>query len=113
LTLKETSERLGLEVLAGAAHLEREVTGGYCSDLLSDVMANAAAGNLWLTVQLHQNVVAVASLVGLAGVVITSGRRPEADTLQRADREGVVILRASAPTFEIAGRLWDLLRGVG
>lgn len=111
VNLKTVVERLGLEVLTGADHLGREVTGGYVSDLLSDVMANAVAGQLWLTIQTHQNVVAVASLANLAGVVITSSKKPDAETLQRAEGEGVVIMRSPYPTFQVAGELWGLLGG--
>ncbi|MDI6893967.1 MAG: DRTGG domain-containing protein [Bacillota bacterium] len=113
MILRDVTEKLGLEVLTGSAHLEREVTGGYAGDLLSDVMANAVSGQVWLTIQTHQNVVAVAALAGLAGVVITAGKKPEADTLQRADSEGVVIMRSPYPTFRVAGELWRLLGGAG
>ena len=109
MDLKSVVERLGLEVLTAPAHLDREVTGGYVSDLLSDVMANAMAGQLWFTIQTHQNVVAVASLANLAGVVITSGKKPDSETLQRAGTEGVVIMRSPYPTFRVAGELWRLL----
>ncbi len=44
------------------------------SDLLSDVYAGAKEGDLWITLQLHQNIVAVAFLNNLAGIVIVGGR---------------------------------------
>ncbi|MEW6547512.1 MAG: DRTGG domain-containing protein [Bacillota bacterium] len=113
MNLKTVVEKLGLEVLTGSAHLDRDVTGGYVSDLLSDVMANAVSGQVWMTIQTHQNVVAVASLANLAGVIITSGKKPDAETLQRADTEGVVIMRSPYPTFRVAGELWRLLGGAG
>jgi predicted transcriptional regulator len=111
--LRDVVDKLGLEVLTGATHLEREVTGGYASDLLSDVMANALSGQVWLTIQTHQNVVAVASLANLAGIIITAGKKPDAETLQRAETEGVVIMRSPYPTFRVAGELWRLLGGAG
>lgn len=113
VTLRDVVEKLDLEVLTGAGHLEREVTGGYVSDLLSDVMANALAGQVWLTIQTHQNVVAVASLANLAGIIITAGKKPDAETLRRAEAEGVVIMRSPYPTFRVAGELWRLLGGAG
>ena len=69
-------EWFGLEIRAGAAGQEREVRGGYCGDLLSDVMANAPSGSIWLTVQGHLNIVAVALLREMAAVVLTGGPRP-------------------------------------
>ncbi|MGB9886514.1 MAG: DRTGG domain-containing protein [Moorellales bacterium] len=113
MILRDLVENLGLEVLTGASHLDREVTGGYVSDLLSDVIANALPGQVWLTIQTHQNVVAVASLVNLAGVILTAGKKPDGETLRRAESEGVPILGSPEPTFRVAGELWRLLGGAG
>jgi hypothetical protein len=98
-------EALGLTVAAGSQSLEREVTGGYASDLLSCVMAGAATGNLWVTLQAHPNVVAVADLLGLAGVIITEGTRADEATLSRAEERGVPILLAREATYTVVGRL--------
>lgn len=107
-TVREIAEQLGLEVAAGGAGLDRAVAGGYASDLLSDVMANAKAGSLWLTIQAHQNVVAVAVLKELAAVVLVGSRRPAEDTAAKAEAEGVPILVSDQGAFELAGRLHDL-----
>ena len=56
--------------------MERTVEGGYVSDLLSDVIAGAQEGDLWVDLQIHQNIVAVAVLKDLAGILIVGGRNP-------------------------------------
>lgn len=89
---------------------ERAVTGAYCSDLLSDVMAHAQPGDLWITVQVHQNIVAVAVMAELAGIVLVGGMRPDAEALAKAAREKVVLLTTPLAAFEVAGRLHHLLR---
>jgi ATP-dependent Clp protease adapter protein ClpS len=61
MTLKEVIENLNWKVITGQEHLDKEITGGYCSDLLSDVMGNAQEGQVWLTIQVHKNIVAVCS----------------------------------------------------
>ena len=111
MNLRELVDRLALEVCAAEQMLDTEVTGGYASDLLSYVMARAKEGDVWVTMQSHVNVVAVASLVNLAGVVITEGTRPEPATLEKADQEGVPILVTPLTSFVVAGRLYEL--GVG
>jgi hypothetical protein len=108
MTLNDLVKELGLEVRAGGSALETEVRGGYASDLLSDVIAHGQPGDLWVTLQRHQNIVAVASLKRLAGIVLVNGREPEADTLQKAGAEGVPLLVSALPTFELVGRLHDL-----
>ncbi len=108
MKLEEIVRRLELQVAAAANCLDREVTGGYACDLLSYVMARAKEGNLWLTVQGHPNIVAVASLVGLAGIVVAEDARVEPTTIEKANQEGIPILTTSLPTYAIAGRLYAL-----
>lgn len=112
MTLEEIVRKLEMKVKTPAENLSRTVTGGYASDLLSDVMAHAEKDDLWVTLQLHQNIVAVAVLKELAGIVIVSGREPQQETLMKAEEEGVAILVTELPAFEVVGRLYQLgLRG--
>lgn len=109
MKLADIVQALGLQVCAGADRLARkEVTGGYACDLLSYVMAKAREGNLWLTVQGHPNIVAVANLVNLAGVVVTEGAKIDPTTVEKANQEGVPILTTALTTYELAGRLYEL-----
>jgi len=112
--LADLTETLDLAVLGTARLLSREVTGGYASDLLSDVIANSRVGNVWITLQVHVNIVAVASLKELAGIILINGRQPDADTVQKAEAEGIPIMVSPLPAFELAGRLYELgIRGGG
>ena len=108
MKIKEIVEKLNLEVKSGFNRLENEITGGYTSDLLSDVLANSEEGNIWVTLQIHQNIVAVASLKELSGIIIVNGREPEDDTIERAKEENIVIMVTRMPAFEIIGRLYSL-----
>ena len=108
MQLQEICQELSLEVRAGAGKLGRPVTGGYASDLLSCVMAGAQAGNVWITLQGHPNIVAVASLLNLAGIVITEGVMPDEATLAKAEEEGVVIMTTPQTIYTVAGRLFAL-----
>jgi hypothetical protein len=107
--LAEIAEKLGLESLtpelsAGAV----EVTGGYVSDLLSDVLANAPKGGVLVTVQVHLNVIAVAVHAELAAVIFAAGRRPERTVQAKAVQEGVLLYGSKASAFELVGRLWEM-----
>lgn len=113
MKLHEVVDALGLRVRCCQDRLDREVGGAYVSDLLSDVMARARAGDLWITLQTHLNIVAVAALNDLAGVVLVNGREPEQGTLSKAQDEGVVLMVSEEPTFEVAGKLYQMgIRGV-
>ena len=108
MTLEELCRELHLEVRAVPGKLNVEVTGGYAADLLSCVMAKARAGNVWVTLQGHPNVVAVAGLADLAGIIITEGMSPDPATIEKAEEEGVPILTTSLSTFSVVGRLYAL-----
>jgi predicted transcriptional regulator len=107
--LGEVVEKLSLDVKTVRAGLEKDVSGVYVSDLLSDVMANSKEGNIWVTLQTHLNIVAVAGLKSLAGIIIVNDRQPEKDITEKAEAEKVTIMTTSFPSFEVAGRLYQML----
>jgi hypothetical protein len=92
---------------------DREISGGYTSDLLSDVMANAREGAVLVTIQAHRNTVAVASLVGIAAVLVCNGREIPEDMAAAARTEGIAILRTGLSQFEASGLIWSALRAAG
>ncbi|NLG28569.1 MAG: serine kinase [Chloroflexi bacterium] len=112
-TVQEIVDALSLEVAAGRERLDRPVTGGYASDLLSCVMAKAQPGNVWITLQAHMNVVAVAALLDLACVIVTEGAQPSPEMLDKADERGIALLLSAASTFEVVGALARLGIGQG
>ncbi len=85
------------------------VEGGYCGDLLSDVLASAKPNDLWITIQRHINVVAVAKVVGIPAILICKGIRPDEEVLKKAETEGLAILSTHEAVFEIAGKVYRLL----
>ena len=114
MRLSDLIETLGVEGRTAEGNLACEVTGGYSSDLLSDVIGNSREGNIWVTLQTHQNIVAVASMKDLAGIILVNGREPQEDTLQKANAEGIPIMVSSLSTFELVGKLYALgVRGAG
>lgn len=109
MKVKEIIEKLQLTVLSGQKNLDAEVTGGYTSDLLSDVIANSKEGDLWITLQIHQNTIAVAKLKDLAGIILVNNREPDEDTLKKAEEENVPILCSNDMAFDVSGKLYELI----
>lgn len=99
---------LDLLVHTGEAELDVDVAGGYCSDLMSDVIANAEQGELWMTLQVHQNIVAVAVLKSLCGIILVNDREPEKETIEKAETENLPLMTSPLSTFQLAGRLFEL-----
>jgi len=109
MTIKEITEKLNLKAYSGADLLERKISGGYVSDLLSDVMGNANEGEVWITLQSHLNVVAIASLKELAAVILINGIVPDATVVAKAEEEQVPLLVSMEPAFVVAGKLYNFL----
>jgi hypothetical protein len=108
MTVEELIARLPLKVAAGGGRLRDDITGGYACDLLSIVMAQAAAGHVWVTMQGHQNIIAVASLLGLAAVIVAGGAALDRTTVDKAVKENVVLLVTDLPAFEVIGRMYSI-----
>lgn len=110
MKLEQIVTELGLtELTAGCLDpVDGDITRGYASDLLSDVLANAPAGGLLVTLQVHLNVIAVAGHADLAAVVFAGGRHPEDDVIAKACEEGLALYVAAEDTFEVVGRLYAL-----
>lgn len=111
MRLEEVARELSLEVVAGDECLDVEVTGAYVGDLLSRVMAGARPGNVWVTVQAHPNVVAVALLGELAGVVIVEGVTPDPAVARKAAAERVPLLATRRTAYATCAALARL--GIG
>jgi len=109
MKVTEIVEKLGLKVFSGHEGLGREITSGYASDLLSDVMGHAESGSVWITIQTHRNVMAIASLRDISAVIITCGEKPGDDTMAQSNEEGIPVLGTELSTFAVAGRLYSLI----
>ena len=108
MNLSDVVQRMNLKVYAGRAELQQTISGGYASDLLSDVMAHGRKDQLWVTLQVHPNIVAVAVLKDLAAIVLVNGREPAADTIEQAEQKKIPILGTPLSTFDFAGKLYGL-----
>jgi hypothetical protein len=103
-----TAEQLGLECLVSATP-ERDLSTGYTSDLLSDVMAHAQDDCALITIQSHKNTVAVSTLVGASMIIICNSRNIPDDMIQSCKEEEVGLYRTADSQFQVSGKLYQLL----
>jgi hypothetical protein len=109
MTLQNIMDKLSLLSFTDLPDKATEIKEVYISDLLSDVMANAQEGSLWITLQAHVNIVAVASMKAMPAVILINGRKPDGETIEKAGNEGVALLGTDMPAFELAGTLYNML----
>lgn len=112
LKVEDLITKCNLTVFSGKAGTDKLVSGGYVSDLLSDVMGNAKEGQIWVTLQTHKNITAIASLKDLAAIVLVKGLAPDADTQAQSEAEGIPILGTQEESFDICGKLYNLINGL-
>ena len=105
MTTKELAERLELQKLTTV--FDKPVTGVYISDMVSDVIANAKAGNVLVTLQVHNNVIAAANLVDVAAIVLTRGRTPAPEALALAEKAEIPIFATPLDSWQVATRLYE------
>ena len=108
MQVREVMESRGLKLVTKEVPVEADVVGGYASDLLSNVMGQAAPGMVWVTMQGHQNIAAVASLIGLSAVIVAGDAPIEEDTLKKAEQNDVVILATPLSAYDVIGKLYEL-----
>ncbi|MBN1545139.1 MAG: serine kinase [Syntrophaceae bacterium] len=111
MDLSVIATTLNLKIFCGHDKLNTVVNDGYTGDLLSDVMANGKEGDLWITRQIHQNIIAVASLKDLAGIILVQGAEPAEDTLEKAIKEDIPIMGTNLNGFEVAGKIYNMIKG--
>jgi hypothetical protein len=109
MNLQTIIDKLGLKVLTDPLDFSsKEPSSGYVSDLLSCVMAGAKKDGIWVTLQSHDNIVAVAALLDVNAVIITEDAQPEPATINRANSRNIVLLSTPQPSFTVVGQLWEL-----
>jgi predicted transcriptional regulator len=105
MKLQELAEKLELKNVTKIP--DREVSGVYISDMVSDVIANAKPGNILVTVQIHNNVIAAANLVDICGIVVTQGKLPGEDVVKMAEKAEIGIYSTSLNRWQVATKLYE------
>jgi predicted transcriptional regulator len=109
MKVNELMNELNLTLFCGEGGMNNEIKGGYAGDLLSDVMGNIEEGMLWITMQAHRNVLAVAALKDAAAVVIVNGYEPDGEMLEKGKEENIPLLGTKLSAFEASGKIYRLL----
>jgi hypothetical protein len=112
MILKQILEVMPLNLLTMESSADKQVDAACISDILSDVMAKAPKGAVWITNQTHENVVAIAFFKELSAVIFSNGAVPALETIEKADKKQITLYSCERTAFDIAGQLYAMgLRG--
>lgn len=109
MTLDQIIKNLNLKLLTSEKDFSSIAPShGYVSDMLSCVMTGAKTKSIWVTLQAHNNIVAVGLLLDVAAIIITENAQPDEETIRKANEEGVTLLSCDKNSFYAVGRLWEM-----
>lgn len=106
MLVSELVEKHGFKQLSGT-DLNRKISNVYSCDLLSWVMAKGKHDTAWITVQTHNNILAVASLLEFACIIIPEGIKVDQEIIDKANDQEVVMLSSDKESFEIFKILYE------
>jgi len=104
MEISNFAEQLKLEVLFDSKK-EINAEGVYIGDLLSIVMARAKQNYVWITIQTHINIVAIAELLDLACIIVVENMEIEQETIEKAKELDIPMFKTNESAYEIACRL--------
>lgn len=110
MTIKQLTESLPLKILTQDTNLDQNFEMVYSSDLLSQVLAKATSRDLWITVQTHATILGIASIKQIPCIIFSEGLLPQPEVIMKAQEENIVLLSTQQTTFELAGKIFVLLK---
>lgn len=105
MKIQEIVDRLELKSVTKIP--DKDVSGVYISDMVSDIIANAKAGNLLVTIQIHNNVIAAANLVDIPAIIVTQGKVPTDDVVKMAEKAQIGIFSTMLTRWQVATKLYE------
>lgn len=101
------ANKLQLDVVAKNEN-EIEINGVYIGDLLSIVMSKAKEKNVWITIQTHLNILAVAELLDISAIIVAENMEISKDTIAKANDIGIPLFKSKLSAYEIACKLYEM-----
>ena len=108
MILSKIVEKLNLEQIL-KLNLDEDITDGYTSDLMSDVLANATDDSILITIQAHKNSVAAASMANVLAIFIANNRPIPEEMIAAAKNEEIAIFRSKDSQFTLSWKLHEIL----
>ena len=110
MTLRSLIDKLKLSPLTQNIDMNTSFTNAYASDLLSNALAIVDPDTIWITVQVHGNILGVGSIKQCPAIIISEGSMPSQEVINKANEKDIQLLASQLPTFELSGLLYSLIK---
>lgn len=107
MKIRDIVQELGLRTVC-SGKMSGDVASVITGDLMSFIVGKAQPGSIWITVQNHLNVAAVAVLKDIPCIIISSGRPVMEDLKARCEMEDITLLSTDESSFSLCSKLAEL-----
>lgn len=111
MKISDIMDECKLKLITGST--DREIKGYYACDLLSWAISHANEGDLWVTVMNNINILAVASLVDVACIVIPEDIKIPDSLKEKAEEREVTLLSTPMQAAELIIKAHELSKNLG
>jgi len=106
MVLSDVQDLLRCVLFSGEEFMNRPVTYGCASDLMSDVLAFSAAGALLMTGLVNVQTVQTAHIAEINAIIFVRGKRPDKKLIAFAQGKGIPLLGTPYSMYEACGILY-------
>lgn len=110
MTIQQLIDSLSLQLLTPGLDTNAAFYDVYTSDLLSAALAKVTENHVWITVQVHQNILGVASIKQAAAIILSENLIPDKDLITKAIEKNIIVLLSSYTSYETSGLIYNLLK---
>ena len=107
LKLRDIVTMLEGKVICGDAFLERAVSHGFASDLLSDVLTMDSHDVLWLTGLSNLQTIRTAEMADISQIVLVRDKVASPEMLELAKENHIVLIQTRLSMFRSVGLLYQ------
>jgi len=107
MTARDIAVLLDARIHTGDLHLDVTIQSACGADLMSDVMAFVKEDVVLLTGLVNAQTVRTAHLLDIPAIVFVRGKVPEAELIEEAVRDGIVLMTTNETLFLACGKLYE------
>lgn len=106
MTIKEVCEIVGAEIVCGQSYMQKQVSNGFASDLMSDVLTLDTDNLLLITGLTNMQTLRTAEMADISCLLFVRDKRVTEEMKELAVESKMVLLECSYSMFRTVGLLY-------